>query len=185
MHDTRLVRMELHSQLGQNFTRRRHCCPRLRRRFTGNHPIVGPARELISLASHLPVKRRQENVTEQGRDYPALRSPALGWKEPSLTITAGREERPNKAQQAAVGYALSHQREKMLVVDPPEEVFQIGLHHPLPSALNLPPHLAHCVFGGAPSPIAEVGIIEYQLKDRLQPIEQRLLAYAVTHRRYT
>src|SRR6516164_2224038 len=70
------------------------------------------------------------------------------------------------------------------MVDRPEEVFQIGVHDPLAPAPYLPPHLAHRVLGRAPSPIADVGIIEYRLKDRLQSIDQRLLAYAVTHRRY-
>src|SRR6266851_3254702 len=69
VHDSRLARMQLHAQSFQDFTGCSHRCPRLCRQFAGNHPVVGPACELISLASHLPVQRRQENVTEQGRDY--------------------------------------------------------------------------------------------------------------------
>src|SRR5580704_19435121 len=67
------------------------------------------------------------------------------------------------------------------VIERREEVFQIGVHDPLPSALDLLPHLAQRVLRRAPSPISKVGFIEYRLEDRFQPIEQRLLAYPVTH----
>jgi hypothetical protein len=46
-----------------------------------------------------------------------LRRPALGGKEPSLTVAAGLEHRLNQAQHAAVSYALGHQREKFLVLN--------------------------------------------------------------------
>ncbi|MGF6547365.1 hypothetical protein QFZ96_002436 [Paraburkholderia youngii] len=36
----------------------------------------------------------------------------------------------------------------------------------------------------SPSPIAEVGVIEYRFEDRLKTVEQRLLAYAIVNRRY-
>src|SRR5262249_5595015 len=49
-------------------------------------------------------------------------------------------------------------------------------------ALDLFPDLAQCVLRRSPSPISEVGIIEYRLEDRFQPIEQRLLAYAIVDR---
>ena len=65
----------------------------------------------------------------------------------------------------------------------PEKVFQIGVHDPLPTALNLLPNFAHGVLRRSPSPISEVGFIQYRLEDRFQPIEQRLLAYPVINRR--
>src|ERR1035437_921357 len=65
----------------------------------------------------------------------------------------------------------------------PEKVLQIGVHDPLPTALNLLPNFAHGVFRRSPSPISEVGFIEYRLEDRFQPIEQRLLACPVVNRR--
>src|SRR5215475_6029926 len=65
----------------------------------------------------------------------------------------------------------------------PEKVLQIGVHDPLPSALNLLPHFAHGVLRRSPSPISEVGFVEHRLEDRLQPIEQRLLAHPVVYRR--
>jgi transposase len=50
----------------------------------GDDPVVRVPRELITLASHLPIKRRQENVAQQWRGYPALRRPSglhscCGW----------------------------------------------------------------------------------------------------------
>ena len=65
----------------------------------------------------------------------------------------------------------------------PKKVLQIGVHDPLPSALNLLPHFAHGILRRSPSPISEVGFIEHRLEDRFQPIEQRLLAYPVINRR--
>src|ERR1039457_4935225 len=67
--------------------------------------------------------------------------------------------------------------------DRPEKVFQISVHDPLPSALNLLPNFAHGILRRSPSPISEVGFIQYRLEDRLPPIEQRLLAYPGINRR--
>jgi len=41
-------------------------------------------------------------------DHPALRSPALRWKEPPFAITSGLEHRLDEAQHPAVGYSLGH-----------------------------------------------------------------------------
>jgi hypothetical protein len=71
------------------------------------------------------------------------------------------------------------------VIHRPKKVFQIAVHDPLLSALNLFPHLAHGVLRRSPSPISEVGIVEYRLEDWLQPIEQRLLANPVVNGRYS
>src|SRR6202011_2316563 len=68
MHYPRLLRMQLHVQFAQNPEGRGDSRARLSRRLTGNHPIVCEPRKLITLASHLPIKRRQKYVTEQGRD---------------------------------------------------------------------------------------------------------------------
>jgi hypothetical protein len=62
---------------------------------------------------------------------------------------------------------------------------EVGVHNPLSSALDFLPHLAHRVLRRAPSPITEAGFIEYRLKDRFEPIKQRLLAYTISNRRYT
>src|SRR3954451_10304550 len=65
----------------------------------------------------------------------------------------------------------------------PEKVFYIRVYDPLPPALNLPPYFAHGILCRSPSPISEVGFIEHRLEDRLQSVEQRLLAYPVINRR--
>src|SRR6516165_225119 len=69
MHDPRFLRMQLHAQFVQN--PKRHGDGRLRflRGCTANYPVIRVPRESISPASHLLVKRRQKNVTEQGRNH--------------------------------------------------------------------------------------------------------------------
>src|SRR5215813_12083449 len=64
----------------------------------------------------------------------------------------------------------------------PEKILEVRVHNPLSSALNLLPYFAHGILRRSPSPISEVGFIEYRLEDRLQPVEQRLLAYPVVNR---
>jgi hypothetical protein len=65
----------------------------------------------------------------------------------------------------------------------PKKVFEIRIYDPLPATLDLFPYLAQGILCRSPSPISEVGVIEHRLKDRLQPIEQRLLAYPVVNSR--
>src|SRR5215469_8276277 len=182
VHDPRLARIQLHAQLAQNPTSRINRRTRLRRRRAGNHPVVCKPRNLIPPAPHLPIKRCQKNVTEQGRDYPAFRSPALTGEELPLAIASGLEHRAYQAQHPTIRYSLGNQGEKFLVVYRPKKILQICIHNPLAPVVNLPPDLAHGVLRRSPSPISEVGFIEYRLEDRLQPVEQRLLAYPVVNR---
>ena len=64
-----------------------------------------------------------------------------------------------------------------------KEIFEIRIHDPRPSAVNLPPHLPKSVLGRSPWPIPEVGFIEYRFKDWRQPIQQCLLAYPIINGR--
>src|SRR5215467_7056388 len=66
MNDPRLLRMQLHAQLFQDSSGRVHSSSCLCCRLAGNHPVVGIPRQLIPSQSHLPIERRQENVTEDG-----------------------------------------------------------------------------------------------------------------------
>src|SRR5260370_42572053 len=61
----------------------------------------------------------------------------------------------------------------------PEKVFVVSVHAPLLASRNLLPYFAHGILRRSPSPISEVGFIEHWLEDRVQPIEQRLLAHPV------
>src|SRR5215471_13552449 len=183
MHDPRLLRMQLPPQLVQDPKRRGHCRSRFRRRFTCHYPIIGVSRKLISLAPHLLIKWRQKYVTEQRRNYPTLRSPALARKESPFAIASCLERRPYQAQHPTIRYSLGHQRKEFLMIHGSKKVFEIRIYDPLPSALNLLPNFAHGILRRSPSPISEVGLIEYRLEDRLQPIEQRLLAYPVINSR--
>src|SRR5260370_40620559 len=125
MHHPRLVRVQLHAQHAQNPEGRCNSSPRLRRRRARNHPIVCKPRKLITLVSHLPIKRRQKYVTEQGRNNTTLRSPALAWKELPFAVASRLEHLPNEAHHPAIAYSLSHEHEQFLVIDRPEKVFQI------------------------------------------------------------
>src|SRR5215472_3218487 len=64
MNDARFLRMQFHAQLFQDSAGRLHSGACLCCRFTGDHPVIGIPRELIPSQSHLPIERRQENVTE-------------------------------------------------------------------------------------------------------------------------
>src|SRR4030095_13444585 len=69
------------------------------------------------------------------------------------------------------------------MIHDPEKVSELAVYDPLPPALNLCPYFAHGILCRSPSPISEVGFIEHRLEDRLQSVEQRLLAYPVINRR--
>ena len=83
------------------------------------------------LSAHLPIKWRQKYVTEHGRNHTTLRSAALARKELPFAVASRFEHRLDKAQHAAVGYSLSHQREEFFMVRGPEEVSEIRIDDPL------------------------------------------------------
>src|SRR5207249_8187848 len=78
MHNPRLLRIQPHTQPLQYPSRSCQRRPRFSRRLTRNHPIVGEPRQLISFASHLLIKRRQKNVTEQWRSHAPYTKGNLG-----------------------------------------------------------------------------------------------------------
>src|SRR5437868_1096554 len=171
--------MQFHAQLFQDSAGRVHdgsclCC-----RFTGNHPIVGIPRQLIPSQPHLPIKGRQENVTEDGRNHSSLRSATLTGKELSFAVASRLEHRFNQAKHSAIRYLLGYQCEKLFVINGPEKVSEVRVHDPLRSTLDFFPDFAQRILRRSPSPIPKAGIIEYRLKDRPQPIEQRLLTHTV------
>jgi len=86
--DPRLLRIDVHAQLLQDSTRRLQRDTRLRRGRAGDDPVVRVPRELITLASHLPIKRGQENVAQQRRggslnakDNFRFERTIMGWRE--------------------------------------------------------------------------------------------------------
>jgi hypothetical protein len=146
-------------------------------------PVVRVPRELITLASHLPIKRRQENVAQQRRGYPALRRPSFSGEEPTLSVTTRCQHGLNEAQDSAIGHTSGHEREEFLVVHRPEKVLQVCIHNPFPARFDLLPDFAQSVLCRSPSPVSEVGVIKHRLEDRLQAIEQGLLTYPIENRR--
>src|SRR5206468_5480953 len=122
MNNPRVLRMQFHAQLFQDSAGRVHCGSGLCCRSTGDHPVIGKPRQLISSQSHLPIEWRQKYVTEHGRNYTTLRSAALARQELPLAVASRFEHRLDKAQHAAVSYSLGYQREEFLMVRGPEEV---------------------------------------------------------------
>jgi len=76
------------------------------------------------------------------RDYAALRSSALGWKELPLSVASRLEHCLDEAQHSAIRYPLSYQREEFFVIDGPEKISEVRIYDPLRPALNLLPNLA-------------------------------------------
>ena len=91
-------------------------CTRFSHRLTGNHPIVGEPRQLISFASHLLIKWRQKYVTERRRNHTPLRSAALTGKELPFAVASRLEHRLDETKHSAIRYPLGYQREKLLVI---------------------------------------------------------------------
>src|SRR6202021_810835 len=153
------------------------------RGLAGDHPVVRVSRKSITSATHLPIKRRQEDIAQQRRHHATLRRATYCRKESALAVTAGREHRLDQAQHSSVRYTLSHQREEFLVFDGAEEVLQIRIHDPPAPAFDLLPHFTQRILRRSPSPVPEVGFIKYRFEDRLQPIEQCLLTHPIINRR--
>src|SRR3954447_12636774 len=58
-----------------------------------------------------------------------------------------------------------------------KEIFEVGIDDPLRARTQLLPDLPQGILGRSPFAVSEAGIIEYRLEDRLQPVQERLLAY--------
>src|SRR3954451_10649415 len=65
----------------------------------------------------------------------------------------------------------------------PEEILEIGVDDPLRSRAQLLPDLPQGILGRSPLAVSEAGIVEHRLEDRLQPVQQRLLAHPVINGR--
>src|SRR5215471_1669017 len=61
----------------------------------------------------------------------------------------------------------------------PKEIFEVGVDDPLRARTQLLPDLPQGILGRSPFAVSEAGVIEHRLEDRLQPVQQRLLAYPV------
>src|SRR5262249_39257235 len=185
VNDARLIGVQRHAQrlqesrgLGQRTLRFRSC-------VTGDHPIVGIPRQPIASATHLPIKRSQKDVTEQGRDNTPLRCPLLGRQPLTIGQDPGFEHASDEAEHPTIRNALSHESQQLFMVHRPEKIFQIGVHDPFRPRVQLPPDLPQCILRRSSFPICEAGIIEHRLEHRFQPVQQRLLAHAIKDRRDT
>jgi hypothetical protein len=75
----RLLRIDLYAQRLENLSRA------LQRRLSlaptpaGKHPVIGIPRELVTSPAHLPIKRRQKNIAQQGGDDPSNTIANFAW----------------------------------------------------------------------------------------------------------
>src|ERR1700720_2709023 len=71
------------------------------------------------------------------------------------------------------------------MINRPKEIFEVGIDDPLGSCVQLLPDLSHGILGRSPFAVSEAGIIKYRLEDRLQSVQERLLADPVVDGRDT
>src|SRR5512135_2114523 len=69
------------------------------------------------------------------------------------------------------------------MINRPKEIFEVGVDDPLGSCAQLLPDLSQGILGRSPLAVSEAGIIEYRLEDRLQSVQERLLAYPIVNGR--
>ena len=124
----------------------------------------------------------QHDVAEQRRYHRALWNSLLGRYQlasataPAVSVCrSSPSTRPSETRRLTSARSLSWSTE-------PKKSFS-RIKHPLIPLVQFLPYLAHRPVSGPPAPVSVVGIIEIRLEDRLQPIQQRLLAHAVIDRR--
>ena len=63
------------------------------------------------------------------------------------------------------------------------ELAQVRVNNPHPASLKLLPHLAHRIMRRTPLAIPKAAVQKLRLKDRLHPLNQRLLANPIENGR--
>src|SRR4029077_12482640 len=119
------------------------------------------------------IEWRQENVTEDGRNHTPLGSTALTGKEPPFAVAAGLEHRLDKAKHSAVRHSLGYEGEKLLVIDRPEKISEICIHHPLPPSCISFQILRSASFVDRPRRYPKLASSNIGSKKRLQPFRRR------------
>jgi len=112
-----------------------------------------------------------------GRHDPALRGSPWSCILEALRFVARRERLLNELQHPAIGDLLAHEIHELFVVHGPEIIFQVRVNDPLVSSFHFAPNLGQGVGRLATFPIPKAARIKYGLEDRLQTVDQRLLAY--------
>ena len=153
----------------------------------------------VTVAKEIELKDRFENIGAQMvREVASKTSDAAGDGTTTATILAQAIYREGVKLVAAGGNPMSIKRgiekavgmvvEELKKMSKPtkdrKEISQIGIHDPFATLLDLFPNLAQCILCRSSWPISKVGIIKYGLKDRLKPVKQSLLAYAIIYSRY-
>jgi hypothetical protein len=147
MNDTGLLLVQPHPERLQDLARLRQSMLGFRPRAARDQPIVGVPGKPIPAVTHLTVKRSQKDITQQGRNNPALWRAPFGGKSSPIRTAARFEHAANQAQHPTVRDLLGQEGQQFLVIDRPEEIFQIGIDDPLVSFPELLPDLAQGVLG--------------------------------------
>jgi hypothetical protein len=183
-HAPRLLRVPWHAQLAPTPKGSGSRRSRLRRGCTGHHPVIRLPREPISPASPRLLNRRPPDVTAQGRDHPAWRSPTRARQEPPCARAASLPPRRPQAQPPALGHTLGDQGEPLLVLPRPHTGLQVRVHAPRSACVpDLLPPGAPGVLARSPSPLSAVGVVAPRLAHRFPPGAPRWLAHPLIQRR--
>jgi len=183
IHNASFVRMKRYTQLLQDTFRRRQKRFCLSVASTSGDPIIRVPRDFVTTMPHFPIKRSQKDITQAGRNYPALRSSLLRRKTFPLGITSSLQYALNESQYSTVRNALVDESQQLLMRYGTKEVSQVRIHDPFASRLNLLPDFSQGILRRSSFAVSETGIIEYSLKDRLDPVQYRLLANPIVNRR--
>ena len=117
----------------------RHCIPVVPGPPNGSGPASDPSDDFP--------ENSRSYLLRTGRDHPALRGALRRGKQLAILHRAGRQHPLDQHQHTSVRHALGHQGHKLVMVDRPEIVLQVGIHDPLGARFDLPPQFAQRVLG--------------------------------------
>ena len=161
--------------------------------------LVGP--DKITIRHSIPVRPGASRGTEDGPEtdsegetqpsyplrwrshHPTLRSPG----DRALELPVGQhfclQPQADQFEHPTVRYPLRHHREQPFVLDGAEEITDIGLHDPHPTADEPGAELLHRLSRRPLGPEPERGVAEVGLEDRFEHDLHRLLHHPVADRR--
>jgi len=110
VHDPSFLQIERYAKFAEDL-----CCLgqgglRLGPSATGHYPVVRPPREPVSFVPHLLIEGGQQDIAQQRRYDPSLRSSSWSFVTATLVFIARFQHLLNKPQHPAVGDLFSDKR---------------------------------------------------------------------------
>src|SRR5262249_40263844 len=177
-----------------------HLALELRRdesRNAGHHALPRPSAANVDIAIiriprepeasplQLPVELIEHDITQQGRQWSALRRPLIHRTHQPAFHHPGFQKRPDQLQHAPIADPGFDSGYQFVVRNPVEEFLQIQVHYPaitLGDILLRRCHRLMCRTPG-PKPVAVIG--KRPIPPALQYLHHRLLDESIQHRRDT